>query len=122
VDRIVRNKIANILEYRMAKKRGGPRPPVALDDVSEGMLLDGHADPKAIDLGLDVRNALAGLSPELQKTAKLLSTSTPSEVARMLGLTRGQVRQRMETIRLHLEGAGISPQPPKQQPIRRGSR
>jgi DNA-directed RNA polymerase specialized sigma24 family protein len=122
VDRIVRNKIANILEHRMAKKRGGRTRPAALDEVPEGLLLDGHADPEAVDLGLDVRNAVAGLSPDLQRIAALLTTNTPSEVARALGLTRGQFRQKQDAIRFHLTGEGLDPNRPEEPPTRRRSR
>jgi hypothetical protein len=122
VDRIVRNKIANILEHRMAKKRGGRTRPMALDDVPEGLLLDGYADPEAIDLGLDVRNALAGLSPELQRIATLLTTNTPSKAARALGLTRGQFRQLQEAIKTYLMGEGLDPHAPDEPPTPRRSR
>ncbi len=122
VDRIVRNKIVNILEHRMAKKRGGRTRPAALDDVPEGLLLDGHADPEALDLGLDIRNALAGLSPELQRIAALLTINTPSEVARALGMTRGQFRQKQDAIRFHLTGEGLDPDRHEEPPTRPRSR
>lgn len=122
VDRIVRHKIVNILEHRMAKKRGGRTQPMALDAVPEGLLLDGLADPEAIDLGLDVQKALAGLSPELRRIATLLTTDTPSEVARALGLTRGQFRQRQEAIRDYLNGKGLNPNAPEEPPALRHSR
>lgn len=122
VDRIVRNKIVNILEHRMAKKRGGRTRPAALDDVPEGLLLDGHVDPESLDLGLDVRNALAGLSPELQRIAALLTTNSPSEVARTLGLTRGQFRQRQEAIKTYLMGEGLDPHAPDEPPTPQRSR
>lgn len=122
VDRIVRNKIANILESRMALKRGGRKRPLALDAVPEGLLLDGQTDAHAVDLGMDVGSAVSALPPELREVAIRLAKHSPSEVARMLGLTRGQMRQRMEAIRVHLEGAGVSPHPPDEQPTRLRSR
>lgn len=122
VDRIVRNKIANILEHRMAKKRGGRTRPMALDHVPEGLLLDGHVRSEVIDLGLDMQDALAGLPPELQHIATLLTTNTPSEVARALGLTRGQFRQRQEAIKAYLKSHGLGPSDPDQPPSARPSR
>jgi len=122
VDRIVRNKIANILEHRIAAKRGGRKRPLSLDAVPEGLLLDGHTDADVVDLGLDVRNAVASLPPDLRQVAIRLEKNSPSEVARMLGLTRGQMRQRMEAIRHHMEGAGLSTHTPEEQPTRPRSR
>lgn len=122
VDRIVRNKIASILEHRMAAKRGGRKRPVSLDAVAEGVLLDGDTDAEAVDLGMDVRNAVAALPPELQRVAAELKENSPSEAARKLGLTRGQMRQRMEAIRRHMEATGLAKRTPGEQPTRRRSR
>lgn len=122
VDRIVRNKIANILENRMALKRGGRKRQLALDAVPEGVLLDGDTDAAAVDLGMDVRNAVAGLPPDLRRVATELEGNSPSEAARNLGLTRGQMRQRMDAIRRHMEEAGLAKQTPGEQPTRPRSR
>jgi len=99
VDRVVVHKIANILEHRHAQKRGMGRQPVPLDELPEDMPLDDHVDQDAIDRRIDVQMKLSSLPPDLLAIATRLMIHSPAEVARQLGLTRGQIRQRQGEIR-----------------------
>lgn len=118
VDKILDTKIANLLEYHLAVKRGSGKHPQPLEDSLAQTLKDSSTNGSAIDLKFDMQNAMETLPPGLRETAVLLSTYPTSEVARMLRLTRGQMRHRLAAIRRELEGAGIS----MQQPTRRRSR
>lgn len=122
VDRIASNKLANIIEGLRAKKRGGGKTGGTLDAVSEERLVDARATGGAADLSLDVLSVLTALPPALLEIAALLATYDPAEVARMLGLTRGQFRQRRAAIRDCLMAAGLNPPQKFNQPKRRRSR
>lgn len=107
VDRITSNKIANIIEGRLAIKRGGGRTLQPLEDESEGVLLDVDHDASELDRQIDVREALGGLPPELRVVAERLTVESPAEAARSLNLTRQQMRTRMAAIEKRLRAGGF---------------
>ncbi|MCO6436922.1 MAG: sigma-70 family RNA polymerase sigma factor [Phycisphaerae bacterium] len=113
-DRIVSSRIASILRQRFAQCR----------DFRRSVSLDGHStdecsdcedvvDPhhetgcSQADLAIDVEDAVRRLEADLQSLCVLLMQEPVSEAARRLGLTRGQVRGRLQTLRNVFASAGL---------------
>lgn len=122
IDRVVKNKLLNVIEARGAQKREGQRRNRPLDDVSPEALLEYGRTTADVDLALDVRDLLKGMPPELRVFADRLMLETPVEAARTLGLTRAQMRSRMEAVRAHMEAADGNEIARDRQPVRRQSR
>jgi DNA-directed RNA polymerase specialized sigma24 family protein len=122
IDRVVKNKLLNIIEARTAQKRDGHRRARALDDVPRGSLLEHGRTVSDVDRALDVRDILGSLPPDLREFAERLKLESPADAARTLGLTRAQMRNRLEAIRTHFDAADRGSKPAGQQPVRRRSR
>jgi RNA polymerase sigma factor (sigma-70 family) len=55
--------------------------------------------PEQADLGIDVRKRLLILDPEDRMIAKLLMDSSPTEIGKLLGVSRGTVYRSVDRIR-----------------------
>lgn len=106
VDRIVANKIANIVEHRTARKRDR-RKDRQLDDVSEWDLRDQTQPEHNRDLASAVHAAIGGLPDDLRPVALLLMQMGEAEVIRQTGLSRQKVRGMKRQIEQHLREMGL---------------
>lgn len=108
ISRVVKNKLLNLIEQRTAKKRDRRRD-VSADDVGDGVLLDAAATPERIDVGIDVRTVIARLPEQLRQVAVLRQEHSEKEIEGLLGLTRAQVRGRLEHLERVFREAGLAP-------------
>jgi RNA polymerase sigma-70 factor (ECF subfamily) len=122
-DRVVRHKIASIIEARKAGVRDYRRQQWSLNDPLKtpdgkpaergdmlaedaGRLRASDANRPAaerVDLEHDVRALLAGLPPELRGLCRRLMKGTPTEVERETGTARGTLYESFETLRRRFE-------------------
>lgn len=128
VDRVVKHKIASIVEARQASCRDCRRCRRSLNDPLEDEAGDSPAErgdmlaedagrlrasdanrPAAerVDLEHDVRALLAGLPPELRGLCRRLMKGTPTEVERETGTARGTLYESFETLRRRFEKARL---------------
>lgn len=105
VEVIAANRAANIADRERAQKRDRRRD-INLDDAP---LLESVDKVNEIDLRADVRTAIDGLPPPLQDLALRLQRQTVAEIERETGLTRGQIRHRIQALRRHFEKLEITP-------------
>ncbi|MCC7408909.1 MAG: hypothetical protein IT442_12610 [Phycisphaeraceae bacterium] len=115
VSRIARNKLLNIIERRTAQKRDDRRN-VAIEKVVPDVLPGDGTTPAGRDLGIDVQAVLERLPQELRQVAILLPEHKGQEIGRLLGLSRGQVRWRIQQIGQALSAAGLAPNSHVEQP------
>ena len=121
LDRVLRNRVVQMIEYAAAVKRQGDR--VSWEEPS----VDGDPDSDPIsetyseeeyyertgfgtrpaartrDLAIDLGVALEGLPPDLRELALRLEHQLPIEVGRALRLSQGTLYRRMEKLREHFE-------------------
>lgn len=112
-NRSLDNAARNLLKHRFRKKRDVRRKR-DLDEAAELIAQrDGDLDP--INLQIDVDEAMKTLPIALQSLARELMLSTPTDAARELKLTRGQMRHQMKLIARHFQSCGFlfSEQEPK---------
>lgn len=103
---VLQNVIRNLIEANTAKKRDR-RGDIELDAAPERSLIRGAEDVERLSTQMDVTEVLALLPKELLPVAQALMQFTPTEAARELGLTRGQIRHRMKLIAMHFQSCGI---------------
>ncbi|MCC7409535.1 MAG: hypothetical protein IT442_15835 [Phycisphaeraceae bacterium] len=115
VNRITKNKLLNIIERRTAQKRDGRRD-VAIEKVVPDVLPGDGTTHGGGDLEIDVRAVLERLPQELRQVAILLQEHKGQEIGRLLGLSRGQVRWRIQLIGQALSAAGLAPNSQVEQP------
>lgn len=108
IETVVKHKILHLIESRTASKRDNRRD-VHIETVGEFCLLDSDASQERINLQIDVRDAIARMPEELRQFALLRQKHTEREIERKLGLTRGQVRSRVQRLERFLTDAGLAP-------------
>ena len=97
VGKVAKNSLINLIEAKTAKKRDRRRD-INVDDAPSDVLLDGHDTPERLDMRLDVRAAIARMPADLREIALLRMELNEREVEAKLGLTRAQVRTRMQRL------------------------
>ena len=122
IDRVVKNKLLNIIEARTTQKRDSGRRVCPVDEVPQDLLIEHGRTTSDVDRALDVHDILGSLPPDLRAFADRLKLESPAEAARTLGLTRAQMRNRVDALRAHFEAAEGGSKPASQQPVRRRSR
>lgn len=115
ISAVAKHKILHLIEKRTAKKRDRRRD-VSADDLGEAALLDGKNTTDQIDRVIDMRDAIACLPEELRQVALLRSEHSEREIEGLLGLTRGQVRGRLQRLEHILREAGFAPNSAGEQP------
>ncbi|MCC7409803.1 MAG: hypothetical protein IT442_17185 [Phycisphaeraceae bacterium] len=115
VSQITKNKLLNLIEHRRAQKRDDRRN-VTIEVVDKNVLPGDGTTPAGRDLGIDVRAVLERLPQELRQVANLLPERSGQEIGRLLGLSRGQVRWRIQQIGQALSAAGLAPNSQAEQP------
>jgi hypothetical protein len=108
IDRALRNEIANLIEKRCAQKRDDRRDISVEEAPGSALVRNNEATDRLIDR-LDVDQAITSLPAHLQRLARELRQSAPSEASRRLNLTRGQLRHQMAQIAKHFRNCGIGP-------------
>lgn len=108
IETVTKNKILHLIECRTARKRDNRRD-VPLETIGECCLLDGDASQERIDLQIDVRNAIVRMPDDLRQFALLRQQYAEREIEKILGLTRGQVRSRVQRLERFLFDAGLAP-------------
>lgn len=108
VSQIVKNRILHLIEARTALKRDN-RHNVSIDKAGEGTLLDGTNTAEQVDVVIDVREAIERLPEELKQVAILRQQYSESELEGLLGLTRGQVRSRIQRLQRIFRDAHLAP-------------
>lgn len=108
IETVTKNKILHLIESRTASKRDNRRD-LPIETVGEFCLLDCHASQERIDLQIDVRNAIARMPDDLRQFASLRQQYGEREIEKILGLTRGQVRTRVQRLERFLLEAGLAP-------------
>lgn len=115
VAKVAENKLLNIVERELAQKRDNRRD-VSVDAVGEGALLDGSDSSSSVDVVIDVRAVLARLPDDLRQVALLRQHRSERELESLLGLTRAQVRGRLQHIERIFRAAGLAVYSNMQQP------
>jgi len=126
-DRVVKHKVASIIEARKAGLRDYRRQRCSLNDplktpdgkpAERGDMLDQDATllrtggtnrpaDERINLRDDIRTVLAGLPPELRGLCCRLMKGTPTEVQGETGIPRGTLYEPFETLRRRFEKARL---------------
>jgi len=104
---IAEHDAINQLNKQRAKKRDCRRN-ISLDSIGTEAV-QGPRSAESIHLQIDVQTAIGRMPPELQDVASLLAEYGEREIGEMLHMTRGQVRQRIQQIKRHMEKAGLAP-------------
>lgn len=104
---IAEHDAINQLNKQRAKKRDS-RKNVSLDGLG-AETVQGPKSAESICVQIDVQAVIGRMPPELQDVASLLAELSESEIGEKLQLTRGQVRQRVQQIKQHMEKAGLAP-------------
>ncbi|MFH1680409.1 MAG: sigma factor [Candidatus Eisenbacteria bacterium] len=126
VARLVRNKIASVVEARKAGKRDYRTPVYSLTgwvkDATNGFLLrietvdQDHyllrtgrrrSQQEVLDLSIDLKRATDLLPPELRELCRRLRYETVSEISRAKGIPRSTLYEAIEKIRAHFEERGL---------------
>lgn len=127
IRRVVGNRIASLLAARRAQRRDPARCRDSLNDEirdADGTAVERSAEmaadccarrdgaglgggERARDLRVDLAASVAALPPHLRDLCARLERSTVAEIAAELGLPRGTVRGRIQTIRRHFRAAGL---------------
>ena len=121
--RIVRHKIASMIEHREAGVRDYRREECSLDEpvvdadghgVERHETVDGEADRPGLSaherhqLRLDLERVFLGLPEDLKPVCRLLwAEKTISEVSRELGIARSTVYERIKRLRSRFEDARL---------------
>jgi len=133
INRIIRNKVASIAEFRKASKRDYRVPVFSLDqpvlsgseeenpdDAPEFHEFVGQDEVLFItlqiarslveiqDMKLDVNRVIEELSPNLQKICELLKEDSFTEVAEKLQIPRTTLYERRNQIRHYFEQRGLA--------------
>lgn len=109
VEKMARNKILNLIEAKTAAKRDDRRN-ISIDDASDYAVLDGHVAPEVIDVRLDVGAIINSMPAELRQIAMLRMDMNERDIERELGLTRAQVRTRMQHIAAYFSNTSLNPE------------
>jgi len=126
IARIVRNKIASIIEARKAQKRSyrtpvyslfgwvrdktnGYIPRIETVDADHYLLRRGRRRRReeVLDLRIDLSRATDLLTPELRDLCQRLEHQTPTEISRSTGVPRGTITDRMRKVRTVFEQRGM---------------
>ena len=126
VDRVVRHRVASIIEGRRAQRRDCRRQrslndtpqhagststergdAVGLDQVYRRTGPPSHSLEDLRDLEVDVDAALSRLPPRLRELCRHLRAKTPTEVSQETGIPRGSLYEAIEELRRHFRDAGL---------------
>jgi hypothetical protein len=107
-ENVLASKAASMFRHRVAQKRDRRRE--SDEDPYELPIIDERQAEVPVDLCIDVRAALSSLPKELRPVANLLMKVNESKAARLLNMTRAQVRHRRDRIKEHLKKCGLSPE------------
>ena len=126
IARIVRNKIASIIEARKAAKRSYRTPVYSLTgwvkdrtngfiqrietvDADNYLLRRGRRRQReeVLDLRIDLDRATDLLTPELRDLCRRLEHQTPTEISRATGVPRGTITDRIRKVRMVFEQRGL---------------
>jgi len=124
VSTLVHRSIARLIRYRCQAKRDyrrcresldqmtepPPRSPPPSPDDAEFELIDHSVEGQyeAVDLRVDLAEALADLPEELRTIAQSLGRENVAEISRRTGLTRSAIRHAIKRVREHLFERGIT--------------
>lgn len=109
VSKVVKHRLLNLVDQRLRKKRNRRcvRPLAA---TSETQLADGGRSAARVNLHIDVWAVLARVPAALRDVAILLcARHTEREIEAKLGLTRQQVRGRINRLAEAFRRAGLKP-------------
>jgi len=110
---VLRQATVNVLRYYRAAKRAGPVVSLdALLGTESGEPIESAlcADPGTgdqADAAIDLTVALLALPEELRAIAQELRTHTKTEAARVLGIHRATLNERVKEIRAAFEARGL---------------
>lgn len=123
---IIDRRVQDLLRHRSAKKRNPLKEAISFNETLDDgdgnqtqlveLLSDDTDNPfdpapnrtiDAITLKLDVDSAVALLPPELQEVCQALTTNNPSEVARIMKISRSALYSRIRAIRTIFTAAGL---------------
>lgn len=127
VARVVENRISKILRHRLAEMRSIYRESCSLDDTVEGenendlvprhetisadqrrTQCDAARDPvKHQDMQIDLAEVIGKLPERLRVICEHLQSHTPAETARLLGIPRATLYDRIHQIRAIFAGADL---------------
>ncbi|MGA7415639.1 MAG: sigma-70 family RNA polymerase sigma factor [Bryobacteraceae bacterium] len=109
--RVARNECIKLLKKRTAGRRDY-RLDVALDDRKGQTLIGTCHNPlgaeKRLIRGIDVRRAIASLSPKLRRIANALRESTPTDLVPRLGASRATLYRMIASIRDYFRLRGLA--------------
>ncbi len=103
-ERVVANRLASLLRHMhsSSSERGK-------EDPLEGLTIPDAARYDDIDLQIDVRRVLDGVSPLDRKVALALIDHSAIETSRRLGVSRSTVYRSIERLRAAFTTAGLCP-------------
>jgi hypothetical protein len=104
MDRVIRNKLLNLIDAQRAQRRDRRRD-ISVDDAPA--LLDAETGLDVLITRMDIHTAIASLPEDLRQMATLLMQTTPTDAQRQLNVTRGKVRNMMLRIAQHFKDCGI---------------
>ena len=114
VSRVVSLAAAHHARCIRNERRNGARSPIRLSELQR----DGRAfapvgprwcEPAALDLVIDLGDALSGLTREQQQLAAALKTISPREIAEERGVHRSTVYREIAVLRASLAERGLDP-------------
>lgn len=118
--RVLDRKVRSLIRYQTAQKRDSQRVQQSIHDVRpDHPTFDEQAQRKRlgrasststehIDLQLDVAEVLQRMPERLRRVAQVLSSHTPQQAARILGVKPTRLEELMCELRLYFEEAGIT--------------
>ncbi|MAD79962.1 MAG: hypothetical protein CMJ50_03840 [Planctomycetaceae bacterium] len=125
VTALVERYAVNIIRHHLAVKRGRrvtcPLSTIVDDDgrpaelfeligdrEQDNRTLRKSPDPRtALDLPIDVREAITTLPDDMRKLVKLLMVYSPTDLARELGVPRTTIHDRIRQLRRHLQNTAL---------------
>lgn len=126
IDRVVRHKVASIIEGRRAQRRdcrrqcslndtlqnAGSEPTERGDTVDQDQVYrrtgpPSHSIEDLCDLAVDVDAVLSRLPPRLRDLCRRLRARSPTEVSQETAIPRGSLYQAIEELRRRFEDAGL---------------
>jgi len=126
IDRVVRHKVASIIEGRQAQRRdcrrqcslndplqsAGSKSTERGDTIGQDQVYrrtgpPSHSLEDLRDLAVDVDAVLSRLPPRLRDLCRRLRANTPTEVSQETGIPRGSLYEAIEELRRRFEKAGL---------------
>ncbi|MBL0320112.1 MAG: sigma-70 family RNA polymerase sigma factor [Alphaproteobacteria bacterium] len=105
MDRILRNKIANLIEDAKALKRGGGSQPISFDELlennSEEKYFSNEVDDpvEKMHLSIDLKHVMQKLPESLVHLLTHLGDYNPSEISRMTNTPRSTLYGSINVLR-----------------------